>query len=78
MVAVFHRSHQWNRHFHQTNLPYFRIDLNQSFWYIFIQQIQYVDLIKVIWLSAAHATHPNSTAGRKYLYFTDILIKIIF
>ena len=67
-----------NTHFHQTNLPYFRIDLNQSFWYIFIQQIQYVDLIKVIWLSAAHATHPNPTAGRKYSYFTNILIKFFF
>ena len=78
MVAVFHRSHQWKRYFYETNLPFFRIDLNQSFWYIFIQQIQYVDLIKVIWLSAAQATHPNSTPGRKYLYSKDILIEIIF
>ena len=65
-------------HFHQTNLPYFRIDLNQSFWYIFALQIQYDDLIKVIWLSVAQVTHPNSTPGRKYLYSKDILIKIIF
>ena len=78
MAAVFHRNHQWIGISTQTNLPYFRIDLNQSFWYIFIQQIQYVDLIEVIWLSAAHATHPNSTPGRKYSYSTDILDKIIF
>jgi len=35
-------------------------------------------LIKVIWSSAAQATHPNSTPGRKYSYSTDILDKIIF
>ena len=67
-----------NTDYHQTNLPYFRIDLNQSFCYDFTLQIQLVDLIKVIWLSAAHATHPNSTPGRKYLYSTNILNKIIF